>query len=269
MELSALLGALVGAVLGLTGAGGGILAVPALSLGMHWTMQHAAPVALIAVALGAAVGAAEGLRKGLVRYKAALLIALSSLPLVYLGQAVAQRLSQPILQAAFAAVMLMVAWRLHRQARRGQMTPVNAPGRIHPVSGRFIWTPSTAALLACIGACTGLLTGLLGVGGGFVIVPMLRRWTQLSMQGVVATSLAVIALVGSGGVASAMLRHTDIAWGPAAVFSATTALGMMAGRWLIHRISPAQVQVAFAIVLSLVALAMLANAGMQVLAGAV
>ena len=263
MGLSALLGALVGAVLGLTGAGGGILAVPALSLGMHWTMQQAAPVALIAVALGAAVGAVEGLRKGLVRYKAALLIALSSLPLVYLGQALAQHMQQSTLQAAFAAVMLLVAWRMHRQAGTGPAARTDAPARIHPVSGKFIWTPSTALLLACIGGGTGLLTGLLGVGGGFVIVPMLRRYTQVSMQGVVATSLAVIALVGSGGVASAMLRHADIAWLPAAVFSATTALGMMTGRWFIHRISPSQVQAAFAILLALVALGMLVSAGMH------
>ena len=56
MLLSLLLGVLVGAVLGLTGAGGGILAVPALVVGMGWSMQQAAPVALVAVAGGAAVG---------------------------------------------------------------------------------------------------------------------------------------------------------------------------------------------------------------------
>ena len=56
MEISLILGVLVGAVLGLTGAGGGILAVPALIAGMGWTMQQAAPVALIAVAGSATVG---------------------------------------------------------------------------------------------------------------------------------------------------------------------------------------------------------------------
>jgi uncharacterized membrane protein YfcA len=78
MLISLILGALVGAVLGLTGAGGGILAVPALVVGFGWTMQQATPVALIAVAGSAAVGAIEGLRRGLVRYKAAVLMAVAS-----------------------------------------------------------------------------------------------------------------------------------------------------------------------------------------------
>lgn len=50
MLVSLLLGAVVGAILGLTGAGGGILAVPALVFGMGWPMQQATPVALVAVA---------------------------------------------------------------------------------------------------------------------------------------------------------------------------------------------------------------------------
>jgi len=55
MLTSLILGAIVGAVLGLTGAGGGILAVPALVAGMGWPMQQATPVALVAVAGSAPV----------------------------------------------------------------------------------------------------------------------------------------------------------------------------------------------------------------------
>lgn len=59
MLISLVLGSIVGAVLGLTGAGGGILAVPALVVGMGWPMQQATPVALVAVAGSAALGALE------------------------------------------------------------------------------------------------------------------------------------------------------------------------------------------------------------------
>lgn len=47
VSLVFVLGILTGAVMGLTGAGGGILAVPVLVAGMHWFMQQAAPVAFI------------------------------------------------------------------------------------------------------------------------------------------------------------------------------------------------------------------------------
>jgi uncharacterized membrane protein YfcA len=67
MVISLILGILVGAILGLTGAGGGILAVPALVAGMGLSMQQAAPMALVAVAGSAVLGALEGLRKKLVR----------------------------------------------------------------------------------------------------------------------------------------------------------------------------------------------------------
>ena len=260
MALSAILGALIGAILGLTGAGGGILAVPALAWGMHWTMQQAAPVALIAVAFGAAVGALEGLRHGLVRYKAAALIALSGFPWVYLGQTLAHTLPESVLQNGFSMVMLWVAWRLYRQVGRPsdiELDVSRTRARIDPETGKFVWTLPTAAVLAIIGGTTGLLTGLLGVGGGFVMVPLLRRFTGLPIQGVVATSLMVIALVGASGVASAVLIHTAVPWRAAAVFSATTVIGMLLGRRLIQRIAPHHVQTVFAAVLAMVALGLL------------
>ena len=78
--LGAALGAIIGAVLALTGAGGGILAVPLLVFGLGLSMVEAAPVGLLAVGLAAAVGAVLGLRRGLVRYRAALFIALIGMP---------------------------------------------------------------------------------------------------------------------------------------------------------------------------------------------
>jgi hypothetical protein len=68
------LGALVGLLLALTGAGGGILAVPLLVFALHLGVAEAAPIGLLAVGLAAAIGAALGLRDGIVRYRAAMLM---------------------------------------------------------------------------------------------------------------------------------------------------------------------------------------------------
>lgn len=81
-------------------------------------MQQATPVALVAVAGSAALGALEGFRRGLVRYRAAFLMAAAGVPLTTLGVRVAHRLPQRVLLALFALVMLVVAVRLLRQALR-------------------------------------------------------------------------------------------------------------------------------------------------------
>lgn len=79
------IGAFIGVLMGLTGAGGGILSVPLLTLAFHLQVAEASHIALMTIAASATVGAAEGLRRGELRYRAALLIALFGVLLSPLG----------------------------------------------------------------------------------------------------------------------------------------------------------------------------------------
>jgi hypothetical protein len=135
-------------------------------------------------------------------------------------------------------------------------------GHINPNTGRLIWSWTTGVALAATGALTGLMTGLLGVGGGFIIVPMLRKLTNVSMHGIVATSLMVIALVGSGGVVVTVLHGAPLPLDLTLWFSVATAAGMVTGRLLSHRLSAQHVQVGFGGVLICVALGMMVKAGL-------
>ncbi|MGL6175697.1 MAG: sulfite exporter TauE/SafE family protein, partial [Vibrionaceae bacterium] len=141
MVISLLLGLLVGAVLGLTGAGGGIFAIPALVLGMDWTPQQAAPVALVTVAASAALGAIDAWRKGLVRYRAAIVITLAGVPMTSAGLWVAHRASPILLTVLFACVMLFVAWRLMRKPQASELRTF--PVAVNEETGRFVWTINT------------------------------------------------------------------------------------------------------------------------------
>lgn len=263
MTLVMVLGVLIGAIMGLTGAGGGILAVPVLVAGMHWTMQQAAPVALFAVASGAAVGAIDGFRHGLVRYRAALLMALCGVPMTRIGQILAHELPQYILLGVFSCLMLVVSWRFYKQSLLKDMSVDDDNLRlvlINNLTGRFVWSPVSALVLSLIGMLTGLMTGLLGVGGGFLIVPLMRRFTQLSLAGIVATSLFVITLVGSGGVINSLLAGVELPVLETTGFVLAMISGMLLGRFFSRKLIAWQIQRGFAVLLSLVSIFMLYKA---------
>jgi uncharacterized membrane protein YfcA len=89
---------------------------------------------------------------------------------------------------------------------------------------------------------------------------MLRKLTDVSMHGIVATSLMVIALVGSGGVLATTLHGTAFPVDVALWFSAATACGMLSGRLASHRLAAHHVQLGFASILVCVALGLMAKA---------
>lgn len=262
METAALAGALgaaIGLVLALTGAGGGVLAIPLLVFGLHLPLQQAAPVGLVAVGLAAALGAALGLSQGIVRYRAASLIGLAGMCVAPLGVAAAQRLPNRPLLAAFAAVLIYTAWRMLHKPAGVQPEADLLPCRIVNEKMRLIWTRSCARALFGTGLASGFLSGLLGVGGGFVIVPALTRHTNLSMPTIQATSLAVIALVSVSGVTAASLQGT-VPWAIGLPFSGGAVAGLLFGRLIAQKLNAQMLQSTFAWVASLVAMLMLARA---------
>lgn len=263
MVLAACLGVMIGLVLGLTGAGGGILAVPALVLGLGFPMETAAPVALIAVGMAALIGALDGLRRGAVRYKAALLMAGVGSVISPLGFYLAGLLPQAALLVLFSAVMILVAVRMLRQsiAQSGKTpdTTATKPCMLSASTGKFIWTPRSGATLGSIGAVSGLFTGMLGVGGGFIIVPALKHFSNVSMYGIVSTSLMVITLISAVTVTNALLQGVTLS-GLAWVFIGFTMAGMVGGRLLAPLLAANRLQSGFAIISLCVALLLLARA---------
>lgn len=258
VPLAGALGGLAGLVLGLTGAGGGVLALPLLVFGLGLGIATAAPVALLAVGMAAGLGALMGLRQGIVRYRAAGLIAACGVMIAPAGLWLGHRLPALPLALCFCVVQAWVSLRLWRGAGNEARVQAPCPCHLDPGSGRLHWTLPCARALALTGGLAGLLSGLLGVGGGFVIVPALRRFTDLEMDSVVATSLAVIALValatGAGSVASG---HVPV--GIALPFASGAVAGLVLGRWLAPRLGGPLLQKLFAVIGMLAALALLAR----------
>lgn len=261
------LGVLVGLLLGLTGAGGGILAIPALTLGLGWSLLEATPVALLAVGISAAVGALDGLRKGLVRYKAAGLMASAGWLASPLGLHLAKLLPGSALMAMFGCVMVFVSGRMFMQARPECRHAVEAAHdkncRVNPSTGRLEWDAKCSTTLASIGAVSGLLTGLLGVGGGFLIVPAFRKFSDVPMHGIVATSLMVVALVSLGTVGHLLYQGFSLS-GEAVLFIGATLGGMIAGRVIAPKVSERLLQQGFAVLCAVVSVLMIGKVLMTV-----
>ncbi len=256
-----LVGLAIGALMGMTGAGGGILAVPALVYSLGLSMQQASPIALLAVASAASLGAWRAYRENLVRYRAAFLMAAAGVIPAGFSVKLAQQLPQRWLMLSFALVLLYVALRAWQQARASQeeLNPATCWAQIDQQTGRFQWNWLTASVLAGIGIIAGSLTGLLGVGGGFVMVPMLRRFTNASMRAAIATSLLVVAIVSSVGVAAAVWHGASLPW-LALPFAATMIVGMISAQGLAQRLSNRQIQTIFASLLFMVAISLIIRA---------
>jgi uncharacterized membrane protein YfcA len=253
------LGTVIGLVMALTGAGGGVLAIPLLVFGLQLPVQQAAPVGLVAVGLAATLGAALGLRQRIVRYRAAALIGAAGMLMAPFGVLLAQRLPNRPLLGAFALVLIYTAWRMLKRQKLLTPLPTAVLCRVSSTDQRLTWTLPCARALAGTGLIAGLLSGLLGVGGGFVIIPALSRYTDLEIRSIQVTSLAVIALVSMSGIAAAAV-HGPVRWDVALPFASGAVLSLLAGQQVASKIDAKSLQKAFAWFSLLVALLMLARA---------
>ena len=140
----------------------------------------------------------------------------------------------------FAVVMLAASVFMWR-GRPADAAPAAHP---HPV------------LVALIGGAVGILTGLVGVGGGFLIVPALVLLLGVPVKEAVGTSLGVIALNSAAGFAG-YWGKVDIDLRMMAGFTGVAIVGVFLGTWLGRRVSPGHLRKGFAVLLVAVGAAIL------------
>lgn len=232
------LGVFIGIIMALTGSGGGIIAVPLLVMLFGLTLQDAAPIALCAVALASGVGAILGFYRNELRYRAASLMAFAGIATAPIGLFIAPYISSTLLSSMFIGLLLWVSWKtvFQKKMQQGVDQKNYFVCEHDQTTARLIWTRRCAKILVVTGAITGFLSGLLGVGGGFIMVPALSRYTNLPVRSIIATVLCVAALVSLSAVVSS-LWHGLLNIQLAALFSSGALIGLIVGEVIGSKVS--------------------------------
>jgi uncharacterized membrane protein YfcA len=208
---------LVGGSLGLLGGGGSILTVPIFVYVLGIEPKAAIAMSLGVVGVVSLAGAVSHWRDGRVDTRIALVFGAVAMVGTYLGARLSVLMSGAAQLVLFAAVMLVAAVFMYRD--RPPSGPDSAPVR----SATLRWT-----LIGLEGIAVGILTGLVGVGGGFLIVPALVLLADLPMKLAVGTSLLVIAMKSASGFVG-YLGTPGIDAAFMATFSAAAVVGIVIG----------------------------------------
>ena len=237
---------IVGLTMGLLGSGGSILSVPILVYLVGEGDKVAIAESLAIVGVIAVFALLPYARNGLVSWRTIVLFGLPGMAGAYAGAAVARFVPGALQLALFALVMLAAAISMVRAAPASE-------GR----GSRAHWK------IALDGLLVGALTGLVGVGGGFLIVPALVFFGGLPMRTAVGTSLGIIALKSFAGY----IKYLDVLSelhlevnGPVIVaFAALGIVGSFLGSAVAGKLPQARLKQTFATLLVVMSVFILAK----------
>ncbi|MDP1891962.1 MAG: sulfite exporter TauE/SafE family protein [Gemmatimonadaceae bacterium] len=225
--------ALIGLALGTLGGGGSILTVPVLVYVLGFDPKLAIAMSLPVVGAAALVGVLSHWRAGNVQLQTAAIFGSVAMVGSYAGARASVWFSARAQLLILGTVMVVAALSMLRNATQDE---------------RAESAPAHTALLLAVGLGVGILTGLIGIGGGFLIVPALVVLGRVPMKAAVGTSLLVIALNSTSGYLGHAGREV-VPWGFVVRFTSVAIVGILAGTALVHHIPSRQLKRAFAFLL--------------------
>jgi uncharacterized membrane protein YfcA len=231
VPLDLVLGFVIGLSLGLLGGGGSILTVPALVYLVGQSPQAAVTTSLAIVGANSLMGAFFHNSQGSLNWRVAIVFGGAGMLVAYLSAGLSKVFSPAALLVAFAILMFIVS---------GMMLLRRDKPGVQAAKPIGLW------LTLLTGAGVGFLTGVLGVGGGFLIVPALVILLGLPMYQAIGTSLIVIAANSLAG----LLGHLHQQWFDLAitlVFVAAGLGGTFLGARLANHLPAQRLKQAFAI----------------------
>ena len=266
--LPIVVGICVGIIVGLLGAGGGILSVPILVYLLGQSPHNAAAGSLLIVGATSLI-ALIGRRKE-VHWKQGAVFGALSITGSFIGSFLNSLVSPNLLMYLFSSLLVVVAGLMFRKAAKEKnaagakprmMSPntdanekmcnKNTRGKENsqrPNSRLHHWiTIIVAAVLI------GVLTGFFGVGGGFAVVPALTLIMHFDMKEASATSLLVMVIASLAGLAARVGTAIQIDYLSVLPFALASMIGGSIGASLTRKAKSTTLTFLFALLLLLVA----------------
>lgn len=197
MALLAVLAVFIGILLGLLGGGGSILTVPVLVYLAGLSAKSAIVTSLVVVGITSLIAVVNHAKAGRVCWKTGITFGLAGMVGAFIGGRIAAYIPDPILLVLFAGVMLAASLAMIRN-KQGREATRQVGAALCPQN-----LPVAAILFD--GLLVGLITGLVGVGGGFLLVPALNYLAGLPIHAAIGTSLFIIVIQA----VAALAGHAD------------------------------------------------------------
>ncbi|HRN54075.1 MAG TPA: sulfite exporter TauE/SafE family protein, partial [Gemmatimonadaceae bacterium] len=210
--------------------------VPVLVYAMGLDVKLAVVMALPIVGGVSAVGVVQHWRQGNVDFRTAGIFGLAAMLGAFGGAKLARYVSGTAQLLMLALLMLGAAVSMLRSRRLGATEESD--------------TRNLGATVLAVGLGVGVLTGLLGIGGGFLLVPALVLLAEVPMRQAVGTSLTVIAMNTAAGYLG-YVGQVQLPWMLVLQFGAVAAVGIVAGSALVPRIPQAGLKKTFGVLLIL------------------
>ena len=250
----------IGLTLGMLGAGGSILTVPVFVYVLRFDPKLAVTMSLPVVGLTSLVGAISHWRAGNVNVRSVLSFGVVAMAAAFAGARASVFLAASTQLFLLGVAMLTAAVLMLRDSFRTPRPMPATPGA-GPDAGRASAAgerPRSGSPLALplAGLFVGALTGIVGIGGGFIIVPALVLLAQLPMREAVGTSLTVITMNAAAGFAG-QHRLRELPLDFLLVFGGVAMAGIIAGTWLARFLHQRTLKRAFAALLLVLAVLVL------------
>lgn len=209
IALAAFVAGILGSALGF---GGGLILIPLLTLAFKVPIHLAVGTMLLAMIPAALAALVIYFREGLVLVKLALLAAVLAAGGAIFGASVVGRIAAPSLKVAFGSVVMLLALLMLRRGSGKNSNHHRARGFFSIIPPRFkLWLPQEGGearevafslpllILSCL--AVGLFSGMFGLGGGFLLTPLLILVFDIPIRSAVATALVTIVIAAATGSA--------------------------------------------------------------------